>query len=76
VEFAVRDTGIGIPADKVAAIFEPFVQVNRSLAQPVEGTGLGLAISRDMVEGMGGTLTVVSEVGTGSTFTVTLPRAL
>lgn len=76
VEFIVTDTGIGIPRDKLAAVFEPFVQVNRSLAQPVEGTGLGLAISRDMVEGMGGTLTAASELGKGSTFRVSLERAL
>ena len=75
VEFVVEDTGVGIPREKLGSIFEPFVQVNRSLAQPVEGTGLGLAISRDMVEGMAGTLTVSSEPGRGSSFKVTLPRA-
>jgi PAS domain S-box-containing protein len=76
VEFIVTDTGIGIPRDKLSSIFEPFVQVSRSLAQPVEGTGLGLAISRDMVEGMAGSLTAMSDPGKGSTFRVTLPRAL
>jgi signal transduction histidine kinase len=71
----VSDTGIGIPADKLQAIFEPFVQVGRSLSSPGEGTGLGLAISRDLARGMGGDLTVESEEGKGSVFTLTLPRA-
>jgi len=71
----VVDTGIGIPADKLQAIFEPFVQVGRSLNSPGEGTGLGLAISRDLARGMGGDLTVESEEGKGSVFTLTLPRA-
>jgi PAS domain S-box-containing protein len=72
----VQDTGRGIPADKLEAIFEPFVQVGRSLTQTGEGTGLGLAISRDLARAMGGDITVVSEPGVGSTFTVTLPRDL
>jgi signal transduction histidine kinase len=71
----VRDTGSGVPADKLEAIFEPFVQVGRSLSRPGEGTGLGLAISRDLARGMGGDLTVDSTPGEGSTFTVTLPAA-
>ena len=72
----VSDTGMGIPADKLQAIFEPFVQVGRSLSTPGEGTGLGLAISRDLARGMGGDLTVESEEGKGSAFTLTLPRAV
>jgi signal transduction histidine kinase/PAS domain-containing protein len=68
----VVDSGIGIPADRRAAIFEPFVQLHRTLAQPAEGTGLGLAISRDLARGMGGELTVESEPGQGSTFTLAL----
>ncbi|HZF69046.1 MAG TPA: ATP-binding protein [Gemmatirosa sp.] len=75
VAIRVRDTGIGIPADRLTAVFEPFVQVHRSLAKPVEGTGLGLAISRDLARGMGGELTVDSVPGVGSTFTLTLPAA-
>ena len=71
----VSDTGIGIPADKLQAIFEPFVQVGRSLNTPGEGTGLGLAISRDLARGMGGDLTAESVPGEGSVFTLTLPRA-
>jgi PAS domain S-box-containing protein len=70
----VRDTGIGIPSDKLSAIFEPFVQVGRSLTTPHEGTGLGLAISRDLARAMGGELSVTSETGKGATFSVTLRR--
>jgi PAS domain S-box-containing protein len=69
----VCDTGIGIPADKLEAIFEPFVQVGRSLTSDHEGTGLGLSISRDLARGMGGNLVVSSHPGDGSTFTLTLP---
>ncbi|MFL5620969.1 MAG: PAS domain-containing sensor histidine kinase [Gemmatimonadaceae bacterium] len=70
----VSDSGIGIPADKLEAVFEPFVQVGRSLNSPGEGTGLGLAISRDLARGMGGELTAESAPGQGSVFTLTLPR--
>jgi signal transduction histidine kinase len=75
VEIAVRDTGVGIPADKLDAVFEPFVQVGRALNNPAEGTGLGLAISRDLARGMGGDLAAESTPGVGSTFTLTLPAA-
>jgi PAS domain S-box-containing protein len=70
---SVRDTGIGIPPGELESIFEPFVQVGRSLTSPHEGTGLGLAISRDLARAMNGDITVESAVGQGSTFTVTLP---
>ena len=70
----VSDTGIGIPADKLEAIFEPFVQLGRSLSSPGEGTGLGLAISRELTRGMDGELRAESQLGEGSTFTLTLPR--
>ena len=70
----VIDTGVGIPRDKLEAIFEPFVQVDRYAGQR-QGTGLGLAISRDLARGMRGELTARSEVGRGSVFTVTLPKA-
>ena len=69
----VRDTGRGIPDDKLSVIFEPFVQVSRSAGAPGEGVGLGLAISRDLSRAMGGDLSVESRVGQGSTFTLALP---
>ncbi len=75
VRLSVADTGIGIPAEKLDSIFEPFVQVGRSLSSAHEGTGLGLAISRDLARGMGGDLAVISRPGAGSTFTLTLPIA-
>jgi PAS domain S-box-containing protein len=75
VVLRVSDTGIGIPQDKLEAIFEPFVQVGRSLRAPGEGTGLGLAISRDLARAMGGEITATSEPGHGATFTVQLPAA-
>jgi PAS domain S-box-containing protein len=75
VSIAVEDSGIGIPADRLTQIFEPFVQVDRRLSSRHEGTGLGLAISRDLARAMGGDIVVRSEIGRGSTFTVTLPRA-
>jgi PAS domain S-box-containing protein len=76
VTVLVRDTGSGIPAEKLEPIFEPFVQVGRSLTAPAEGTGLGLAISRDLARAMGGDITVESTVGKGSEFRVTLPAEL
>jgi len=72
VRITVMDTGIGIPADRCEAIFEPFVQVRSDLTRTAEGTGLGLAISRDLARGMGGDLTVESTLGAGSSFTLTL----
>ena len=72
---SVQDDGAGIPADKLDAIFEPFVQVNRDYSSRHEGTGLGLAISRDLARRMGGDLTVKSTLGEGSKFTLALPRA-
>ncbi|HKV52667.1 MAG TPA: ATP-binding protein [Gemmatimonadaceae bacterium] len=69
----VSDTGAGIPADKLEAIFDPFVQVDQRLVREHPGVGLGLAISRDLARGMGGDLTVASTVGEGSVFTLSLP---
>jgi signal transduction histidine kinase len=74
VRISVTDTGAGIPEGQLENIFEPFVQVGRSLTQQHEGTGLGLAISRDLARAMGGEISVDSEVGHGSTFTLSLPR--
>jgi PAS domain S-box-containing protein len=76
VMIRVHDTGIGIAANRLPLIFEPFVQVNRRSSRPLEGIGLGLAISRDLARGMRGDLTVASAVGKGSTFTLTLPEAV
>ena len=75
VALHVRDTGIGIPAERQAAIFDPFVQVDAGLTRAHQGVGLGLAISRGLARGMGGDLTVASVPGAGSTFTLTLPAA-
>ena len=71
----VADTGIGIPAGELDAIFLPFVQVDRSLSRPGEGTGLGLAIARELARAMGGDLTARSTPGEGSTFTLALLAA-
>jgi signal transduction histidine kinase len=70
----VSDTGIGIPADMIERVFEPFVQVNLRPSRISEGTGLGLAISRDLARGMGGELRLQSTLGVGSTFTLELPE--
>ena len=75
IYLCVEDTGSGIPQDKLQAVFEPFVQVNRDYASRHEGTGLGLSISRDLARRMGGDLTVESTMGKGSKFTLSLPRA-
>ena len=71
----VADTGTGIPEDKLDAVFEPFVQVDRNLVGASHGTGLGLTISRDLARRMGGDLTADSTLGVGSTFTLTLRLA-
>ena len=75
IEISVADTGPGIPAEKLDRIFDPFVQADRRLNQPVQGVGLGLAISRDLAHAMDGEITVESVLGEGATFTLSLPRA-
>ncbi|HKP16315.1 MAG TPA: PAS domain S-box protein [Gemmatimonadaceae bacterium] len=75
VMIIVRDSGPGIPADKLELIFEPFVQLERSLTTSAEGAGLGLAISRDLARGMGGDLRADSMEGHGAALILTLPRA-
>jgi signal transduction histidine kinase len=74
VAIRVTDTGVGIPANKLESIFEPFVQVDRARWAGVGGTGLGLAISRDLARAMGGELTAQSEIDVGSVFTLRMPR--
>ena len=71
----VADTGCGIPDDKQKLVFEPFVQLERTLSSSHQGTGLGLAISRDLARGMQGELTVDSTPGNGSAFSLRLPAA-
>ncbi|HKR89473.1 MAG TPA: ATP-binding protein [Phenylobacterium sp.] len=73
VRFEVADTGLGIPQDRLAEIFERFAQVDGSATRRFGGTGLGLSICRDLVGLMGGDLTVESELGRGSTFAFELP---
>ncbi len=68
----VHDSGIGIPADRIDAIFSSFEQADNSITRRFGGTGLGLAISRRIVDGLGGKLTVESELGRGSVFRFTL----
>ena len=75
-EVSVADTGLGIAEDKLRAVFEPFVQLNRTKTSSNEGTGLGLSISRDLARAMGGELSVTSDVGKGSVFTLKVPRTL
>ncbi|HVA91014.1 MAG TPA: response regulator [Chloroflexota bacterium] len=76
VRITVIDTGIGIRAGELETIFDEFHQIDSSLTRRYEGTGLGLAITRHLVGALGGEITVASEVGAGSTFTLTIPASI
>jgi signal transduction histidine kinase len=73
---AVRDTGIGIPADRITEVFEPFQQLDGTMTRYYGGMGLGLTLVKQIVEAHGSTVTVTSEVGEGSTFSFQLPIAM
>jgi PAS domain S-box-containing protein len=73
LRFDVADTGVGIPADEIARLFEPFTQASTTASMRRPGTGLGLSIAQQLVELMGGEITLSSQVGRGSTFSFTLP---
>jgi signal transduction histidine kinase len=73
IEISVTDTGLGIPENKIDAIFEPFQQADNTAARQYEGTGLGLPIARKLIEKQGGRLWGKSQIGVGSTFYLTIP---
>jgi PAS domain S-box-containing protein len=73
VEFVIEDSGIGIPADKLKAIFNPFIQASSNIARKYGGTGLGLSICKNLIEMQGGEIWVESSVNEGTTFRFILP---
>lgn len=76
LELSIRDTGIGMSSDEMERVFEAFTQADSSISRRFGGSGLGLSICRDLIQLMGGTLSVESEPGEGSEFIVALPYAL
>jgi signal transduction histidine kinase len=75
VRLSISDTGIGIPSEDLKRIFERFYRVDKARSRPVGGTGLGLPIVKKVVEQMGGTVSVESQLGRGSKFTILLQAA-
>ena len=73
VSLSVQDTGVGIPENKIRHVTKPFEQVSNAFNREHQGSGLGLAITKDLVEMHGGHLALESQVGMGTTVTVTLP---
>jgi signal transduction histidine kinase len=76
VAFSVSDTGIGISQEQMAILFQPFTQADASTARKFGGTGLGLAITKRFCEMLGGGISIASEPGRGSTFSIRLPRII
>jgi signal transduction histidine kinase len=76
LDIRVRDTGIGVPAERLESIFDPFLQLDADLTRMRQGTGLGLSIARELARGMDGEITVQSIPGKGSTFTFRMPLAV
>ena len=72
VDIAVQDSGIGIPEDHLARVFERFYRVDKARSRELGGTGLGLSIVKHLAQAFGGSVSVKSRLGEGSTFTVTL----
>src|SRR5439155_22958529 len=76
ITIAVHDTGIGIPAEALPRIFSRFFRTGQTEVRQIRGSGLGLALTKMMIERIGGTIAVESELGRGTTFTVSLPSAM
>ena len=73
LRFEIADTGVGIPEEKLGAVFEPFKQADASVTRKYQGTGLGLSIVKQFADGLGGTVSVSSKKGAGTVFTVVIP---